>query len=139
MGRNFHVERHLKFEVENGVKSWSTPSATIHRCQERSHLGKQFVQNLLIKTYISLFKSCRGSADLQLFYSHLGALILRNLEIKSVKLAYPELLTRPNERVRDVVCGATSARLRTTSYTHIEAGLQLQVRSEQHGHCWPRR
>jgi hypothetical protein len=23
MRHNFHVERHLKFEVENGVKSWS--------------------------------------------------------------------------------------------------------------------
>jgi hypothetical protein len=32
------------------------------------------------------FKSCRGFRDLQLCYSHLGAFMLRNLEINTVKL-----------------------------------------------------
>jgi hypothetical protein len=60
MRHNFQVERHLKFEVEMGEKSWSIPSAIIHRRLEKCQVGKPFMQNLLIKTPISLCKSCRG-------------------------------------------------------------------------------
>jgi hypothetical protein len=68
MGHNFHVERHLRFEVQKGVKPWSTQNDTIHRRHENCQVGMPFVHNMLIKTPIGLFKSCRGSADLQLLY-----------------------------------------------------------------------
>jgi hypothetical protein len=68
-----------------GEKLWSTLARTIHRCHENCQVGMPFVHNLLIKPPIGLFKSCRGSADLELSYSHLGALLLRNLEINLVK------------------------------------------------------
>jgi hypothetical protein len=81
-GHNFHVEWHLRFEVEKGEKPWSMQFITIH---QRHGIGMPFVHNLLIKTPIGLFKSCRGSIDLQLCYSHLGALMLQNLELNPVK------------------------------------------------------
>jgi hypothetical protein len=61
MGHNFHVEWHFKFEVENCVKSWSTPVCTIHRHRENCKVGVQFMRNLLLKTPISLCRSCGGS------------------------------------------------------------------------------
>jgi hypothetical protein len=87
-GNNFHVEWHLRFEVERVVKPWSTQHDTIHRCHEKCQVGMPFVHNLLAKTPKCLCKSCRRPADLQLLYSHLGALMLRNFEktrLKNVK------------------------------------------------------
>jgi hypothetical protein len=75
-GHNFHVERHLRFELQKGVKPWSTQHYTIHQRHENCQVGMLFVHNLLIKTPISLLKSYRGSVDLQLSYSHVGALML---------------------------------------------------------------
>jgi hypothetical protein len=86
MGHNFHVVWHFKFEVENCEKAWSTPAVTVHRHRERFKICKQFMQNLWRKTSMSLCKSCRGFRDLQLCHSHLGALMLRNLEINTIKL-----------------------------------------------------
>jgi hypothetical protein len=45
MGYNFHVERHFKFEVEIGVKSWSMPSSPVHRRRAKFQLGELFLQN----------------------------------------------------------------------------------------------
>jgi hypothetical protein len=80
MGNNFHVERHLRFEVEKGEKPWSMQFITIHRRHGNCQVGMPFVHNLLIKPPIGLFKSCRGSTDLQLLYSNLGALQFNFLE-----------------------------------------------------------
>jgi hypothetical protein len=74
MGHNFHVERHLRFEVEKGEKSWSTQLSTIHRRHENYQVGMPFVHNLLIKTLYGLCRSCRGLFDLQLSYVSLGPL-----------------------------------------------------------------
>jgi hypothetical protein len=59
-GHNFHVERHLRFEVERGVKPWSTQHSTIHRHHENCQVGMPFVHNLLAKTSKCLRKSCGG-------------------------------------------------------------------------------
>jgi hypothetical protein len=48
-GHNFHVEWHLKFEVELGKKAWSAPSVTIHRRPENCQVGMPFVHKLLVK------------------------------------------------------------------------------------------
>jgi hypothetical protein len=79
-GHNFHVEWHLRFELQICEKAWSTPSATIHRHLENLHLGMQFVYNWLRKTPYGLCRSCRGYYDLQLSYSSLGPPLLQNLE-----------------------------------------------------------
>jgi hypothetical protein len=60
MGHNFSVEWHFKFEVEIGEKPWSTPAVVVCRRRESLHLSVQFMQNLLLKTAMSLCKSCRG-------------------------------------------------------------------------------
>jgi hypothetical protein len=49
-GQNFHVERHLRFEVEEGEKPWSTQLITIHRRHENFQVGMPFVHNMLIRT-----------------------------------------------------------------------------------------
>jgi hypothetical protein len=50
MGHNFYVEWHFKFEVEMCEKPWSMPSIPIHKRQEKSQVGKQFMKNPLRKT-----------------------------------------------------------------------------------------
>jgi hypothetical protein len=85
MGHKFHVKRHFKFEVEDGAKPWSMLACTVHRRRESLQLGFLFMQHMLLKTPISLCKSCRGSSDLQLYYTHLVALMLQNVEKFSVK------------------------------------------------------
>jgi hypothetical protein len=64
-----------------GEKPWSMLHITIHQGHEICQVGMPFVHNLLIKTPICLLKSCRGSADLQLLYSNLGALQFNFLEL----------------------------------------------------------
>jgi hypothetical protein len=71
-----------------GEKPWSTQFSTIHRCHEICQVGIPFVHNLLTKTPIGLFKSCRGMLDLQLCLLHLGALQFKFLEFHSVKQGY---------------------------------------------------
>jgi hypothetical protein len=68
-----------------GEKRWSMQFSTIHQRYENCQVGMPFVPNLLIKTPNGLFKSCIGSTDLQLSYSHLGAIMLQNLEFNSVR------------------------------------------------------
>jgi hypothetical protein len=60
MGHNFLVEWHLTFEVEKGLKPWSTQHTTIHQRHEKFQVGKPFVQNMLLKTPMSLCESYRG-------------------------------------------------------------------------------
>jgi hypothetical protein len=60
MRHNLHIEWHLKFEVENGVKRWSLSSVTIHQRHEKCQVGKPFMQNMLLKTPMSLCRSFRG-------------------------------------------------------------------------------
>jgi hypothetical protein len=66
-------------------KAWSTPLGTIHWSREFCKVPLHFMQNLLIKTLYGLCKCCRGSADLQLSYSNLGALQFNFLEKNLVK------------------------------------------------------
>jgi hypothetical protein len=47
----------VAFEEKIGVKAWSTPVSTVHRHRENFNVCQQFMQNLLIKTYIGLFKT----------------------------------------------------------------------------------
>jgi hypothetical protein len=61
MGHNFHVEWHFKFEVEIGEKPWSTPTVTVYKRREKLQVDKQFMQNPLSKTPISLCRSVEGS------------------------------------------------------------------------------
>jgi hypothetical protein len=56
MGHNFDVESHFKFKVEIGEKSWSMPASTVPIRQEKLHVGKQFLQNLLLKKPLTLCK-----------------------------------------------------------------------------------
>jgi hypothetical protein len=60
MGHNFHVEWHFKFEVEIGIKPWSTPLAPVHQRHKKSQVSQQFMRNLLLKTPMSLSRSYRG-------------------------------------------------------------------------------
>jgi hypothetical protein len=87
-GHNFHVEWHCWFEVQISEKLKSTLLVTIHRRPENSHLGIQIVQKWLRKRPYALCESCRGSGDLQLFYSLLGPLLFNYLEFCSVKQGY---------------------------------------------------
>jgi hypothetical protein len=68
---NFHAEWHLIFGVGIREKAWSMLIATIHQRLGICHLGMQFVHNWLIKRPYTLCESCRGSRDLQLWYSNL--------------------------------------------------------------------
>jgi hypothetical protein len=77
---NFHVGRHFKFEVQVGEKLKSMPTVTISQSRENPQVPLQFMPNCLIKTPISLYKSCRGVLDLQVWYSLLIALWLQNFE-----------------------------------------------------------
>jgi hypothetical protein len=65
-GHNFHVEWHCWFEVPIGEKCRSTPQVTIHKRQENSQLGTQFLQKWLRKRPYALCESGRGLGDLQL-------------------------------------------------------------------------
>jgi hypothetical protein len=49
-----------------------------------------FVPNLMIKPPIGLFKSCRGSADLQLSYLPQGALQLKKFEKNLIRVCQSE-------------------------------------------------
>jgi hypothetical protein len=84
-GHNFHVDWHLRFGVEMREKVWSTPRVTIHRRPEICQLGMPFVHNWLRKRPYTLCRSCRGIGDLQLCYSLLGSLLLKNLEQNAVE------------------------------------------------------
>jgi hypothetical protein len=79
-GHNFHVEWHCWFEVQMGEKLKSTLLVTVHRRPENSQLGIKFVHKWLRKRPYALYQSCRGIGDLQLCYSLLGSLLLKNLE-----------------------------------------------------------
>jgi hypothetical protein len=100
MGHNFRVERHLRFEVEMGEKAWSTPLGTIHWSREFCKAPLHFMQNLLIKILYGLCKSGRGSADLQLSYSNLGALQFNFLEINPVKVCLSKMFCTLASRAR---------------------------------------
>jgi hypothetical protein len=86
-GHNFHVEWHCWFEVQIGDKCKSTPRITIQRCLENIQLGIQTVHKWLRKRSHAFYESCRGLGDLQLYYSPLGPLLFKNLEIFAVEQA----------------------------------------------------
>jgi hypothetical protein len=62
-----------------------------------------FVHRWLRKTPYALCRSCRGMLDLQLSYSNLGALQFNFLEKTVVKQGNPEMISRRNALLRDVV------------------------------------
>jgi hypothetical protein len=104
---NFHVEWHLRFVVEMREKAWSALVVTIHRCPENSNLGMQFVQKRWRKGPYALCKSCRGSRDLQLWYSNVCPLQFNFFEKNSVKLCQSKLFLAPGalERVGRAAAG----------------------------------
>jgi hypothetical protein len=59
-GHNFHVEWHLKFEVERCEKLKSTPWVTIHRRLENSQLGMRIVHKWLRKGHTPFVKVVEG-------------------------------------------------------------------------------
>jgi hypothetical protein len=61
----------------------------------------------LIKTPVGLWESCRGVVDLQLCYSHFGALLLNFLEILAVKSALTEPQAPTGALERGDACDAT--------------------------------
>jgi hypothetical protein len=68
-----------------GEKCRSTPRVTIHKRPESSKLCLQIVHNRLRKRPYTLCKSCRGSKDLQLWYSSVCPLQFNFLEKNRVK------------------------------------------------------
>jgi hypothetical protein len=64
------------------------PAGTIHQGRENCKVALQFMPNRLVKTPVSLYKSCRGMLDLQLCLLHLGALQFKFLLFHSVKQGY---------------------------------------------------
>jgi hypothetical protein len=74
-GHNFHVEWHLRFEVQICEKAWSTLTSTIHQHLENRKVCMQFVHKWLRKTPYALCRNCRGVRDLQRFYLSLGSLL----------------------------------------------------------------
>jgi hypothetical protein len=88
---NFRVEWHLRFGVELREKAWSTLVLTIHRRLENSNLGMQFVQKRWRNGHHALRKSCRGSRDLQLWYSNVCPLQFNFLEKNLVKVCQSKL------------------------------------------------
>jgi hypothetical protein len=65
--------------------AWLTLIVTIHRRPGNCRLGMCFVHNWLRKRPYTLCRSCRGIGDLQLCYSPLGPLLLKNLEQNTVE------------------------------------------------------
>jgi hypothetical protein len=84
-GHNFPVEWHCWFEVQNGEKCRSMLLGTFHWHLENNKLCLQFVQKWMRKTVCGLCRSCRGLRDLELCYSPLGPLLLKNLEQNTVE------------------------------------------------------
>jgi hypothetical protein len=68
---------------------------TIHQRPKNCQLGMQFVHNWLRKRPYALCKSCRGSKDLQLWYSNVCPLHFNFLEKNSVKVCQSKLFLVP--------------------------------------------
>jgi hypothetical protein len=100
MGHNFHVEWHLRFGVEMCEKPRSTSPGTIHLRPKNSDLGMPFVHNWLRKRTYTPCISCRGIGDLQLCYSPLGPLLLKNLEQNAVEQGQVDFFKSAASRVR---------------------------------------
>jgi hypothetical protein len=81
-------------------KAWSTLVVTIHRRPENSNLGMQFVQKWWRKRPFTLCRSCRVIGDLQLCYSPLGPLLLKNLEQNAVEQGQAGYFKSAAPRVR---------------------------------------
>jgi hypothetical protein len=119
-GHNFHVEWHLKFEALIGEKCKSMPRVTIHRRPENNQLGMQFVQRWLRKTIYGLCRSRRGLGDLQLCYSPVGPLLLKNLKQNTIEQGQVEFfktaVPRVRAHVRRCARGHASSRCRSTGH-----------------------
>jgi hypothetical protein len=83
-----------------GEKCRSTPRVTIHKRPESSKLCLQIVHNRLRKRPYALCKSCRGSRDLQLWYSSVCPLQFNFLEKNRVKACQIELVWHQRSRAR---------------------------------------
>jgi hypothetical protein len=79
-GHNFHADWHFQFWVEIGEKCGQPTAAPVHWDMITFKVGKLFPQKPLRKTPMSLYRSCRGQWDLQLWYSLIGALHFKFLE-----------------------------------------------------------
>jgi hypothetical protein len=127
MGHNFHVECHFKFEVEIGVKPWSTPPSTIHQHLQALFTGveqsSKLVSSLLkirwAKPLWAFVKVVEGSE--QNCYKHVRALYFKKFEQHLVKPSQINLFLHWNA-TRTTSPDATSARRRTSPYVHAEAG-----------------
>jgi hypothetical protein len=77
----------VAFQIWSGKwrKTRSTADFTIHQCHEKPRLCSTFLLEPLIKTPIGLFKSCRGTRDLQLCYLPGTALLFKFLEFRPFK------------------------------------------------------
>jgi hypothetical protein len=119
-GHNFHVEWHLKFGVEMREKCKSTLLGTIHWRPDNNKVCLQFVQKWLRKTIYDLCRSCKGLGDLQLCYSLLGPLMLKNLEQNAVEqgqvVFFQSAAPRLRAHARRRACGHTSLRCRLTGH-----------------------
>jgi hypothetical protein len=103
---------------------------TVHWRPENCHVGMPFVHNWLRKRSYTLCRICRGIGDLQLCYSPLGPLLLKNLEQnaveqgKSISSSQQHCVFAPT---RDVVRVATPARVAGRPGTTTGAPLRLLV------------
>jgi hypothetical protein len=77
----------VAFQIWSGKwrKTRSTADFTIHQCHEKPRLCSTFLLEPLIKTPVGLFKSCRGTRDLQLCYLPGTALLFKFLEFRPFK------------------------------------------------------
>jgi hypothetical protein len=78
------------------------PTTTIHQSGGNPQVALQVMPNRLLKTPISLYKSCRGMLDLQLSYLSLRAVRLRNFEKLCVKQGNLKYLGPWARAMRDV-------------------------------------
>jgi hypothetical protein len=76
--------------------AWSTLLVTIHRRPENLHVGMPFVHNWLRKRTYTLSRNCRGTIDLQLFYSPLGPLMFQNRKKNCAQQCYIDLFHSQN-------------------------------------------
>jgi hypothetical protein len=114
-----------------GEKCRSTPRVTIHKRPENNKLCLQIVHNRLRKRPYALCKSCRGSRDLQLWYSSFSPLQFNFLEKNKVKACQFELFWPWPSRAR---AGVTRRRAVLLG-PHAEAAFGPSVRAPGDPHA----
>jgi hypothetical protein len=116
-GHNFHVGWHLRFEVQNCEKAWSTPPGTIHRRLEICQVGMPSCKIGWEKTYRAFLGVAEGWVLYNFCIITLGHFCCKSLRKTWSNCAKP-IWTRIGWRPRATSCasGRVGPRRRPTGH-----------------------